>query len=107
MYVSALRRLGYHCSLSHVKAGLLKTDAPPEVVWDFVRAHYFAEGKKMPTDNPKAAAILGGPSTVEISLEIDDDVKEELRLDKARCKYYENPTKNYGPKAAAKAKKHR
>ena len=103
MIVTALKKHGYECSLSHCNPGMLKTTAPPEVIWDFIRTFYLAEKKKLPED-PKARKILGAPNTVEISLEIDEDIKYQLLQDKKRCKFYETP-KGFGPKAAAKSKK--
>ena len=105
LVVTVLTRLGYKCSLTHCKAGMLKTTAPPEVLWDIIRTWYFNEGKKLPEGDQKARAILAAQNTVEIKLEIDENIKKQIRLDKKRCKYYENPTKNFGPKAAAGKKK--
>ncbi|OHT01807.1 N2,N2-dimethylguanosine tRNA methyltransferase family protein [Tritrichomonas foetus] len=105
LVVTVLTRLGYQCSLTHCKAGMLKTDAPPEVIWDIIRTWYFNEGKKLPENDPKARAILEGNMTTEIKLEIDENIKKQIKLDKKRCKFYENPTKNFGPKSAAGKKK--
>lgn len=104
-YVSALRRLGYECSITHCEKGRLKTNAPPEVLWDFVRTWYFNEGKKLPPGDGVATKILSAPNTTEISLEIDEEVAQELHFEKKRCKFYDNPTKNFGPKSAAKKAK--
>lgn len=106
LYVTVLSRLGYECSLTHCKPGMLKTTAPPEVIWDIIRTWYFNEGKTLPPENGteddrKARAILSAKNTVEIKLEIDENIKKQIRADKQRCKYYENPTKNFGPKPAA------
>lgn len=105
MVVTNLTRLGYKSSLSHCKPGMLKTNAPPEVIWDIIRTWYFNEGKKLPENDPKARAILAAENTTEIKIEVDENIKKQLRLDKTRCKFYENPEKNFGPKAAAGKKK--
>ena len=101
MVVTILTRLNYETSLTHCKPGMLKTNAPPEVIWDIIRTWYFNEGKTLPEDDPKARAILSAKNTVDIKLEVDENIKKQLKIDKKRCKYYENPEKNFGPKAAA------
>jgi tRNA (guanine26-N2/guanine27-N2)-dimethyltransferase len=105
MVITALRRLGYECSLTHCKPGLLKTTAPPEVLWDFVRTYCKANKHGSVETDQRALAILNADNTKEIALEIDENVKLEILRDKERCKYYKNPTKGFGPKAATKMKK--
>lgn len=102
--VSALSRLGFKCSLTHCKAGMLKTNAPPEAIWDVIRSWYFNEGKKLP-ENPKARSILSAKNRYEINLEVDPEIKKKLLDEKRICKFYENPSKGFGPKSAAGKKK--
>ena len=100
--ISALERLGFSASLSHAERGVVKTDAPSEVVWDIVRSWYFATGKTLPADGVTRAILEGGRSDIDVS--VDEDVKERLRKERLICKFYNNPEKNFGPKAAAKPK---
>ena len=103
--VSEIERHGYKCSLSHCEAGSLKTDAPPEVVWDVFRAFYFSEGKKLPVDKESVAyKILSAKPSIETTLEVDEEVEKRLKLEKKICRFYNNPEKNFGPKPAANKK---
>ena len=101
MVVTILKKLGYETSLTHCSPGRLKTNAPPEVIWDIIRTWYFNEGKTLPDDDPKIRAILEAKNSTEIKLEIDENVKKQLKIDKKRCKFLGNPSKNFGPKPAA------
>jgi len=105
MIVSAIEKLGFQCSLTHAKPGMLKTSAPSYVLWDFIRKWYFEEGKKMPENDEKAKLILSADPQCQIELFTDPIVEERLKREKKICKFYHNPEPNFGPKAAAKKKK--
>jgi tRNA (guanine26-N2/guanine27-N2)-dimethyltransferase len=103
--VSALERIGFQCSLSHCRPGVLKTDAPSEAVWDCMRAWYFKEGKKLPEQEGIAKKILAHEPKYEVNLEVDEEVSKRLKKEKKICRFYENPEANFGPKPAANKKK--
>ncbi|KAJ9058812.1 RNA methyltransferase tRNA(m5U54)methyltransferase, variant 2 [Entomophthora muscae] len=96
---SAFLNLGFKVSFSHCAAGSLKTDAPPEVIWDVMRCW----AKKNPVKLekfPKGAPgllILG----VEPSREVDFTYNPQSNTP-SRCiklvRYQLNPEKNWGPK---------
>lgn len=105
--VSILEKMGYKTSGTHCKPGMLKTDAPGEVLWDILRRWYFENDKKKLPDAGTARRILEIKKDDEFDMmfEPDPEVKERLRQEKKLCKFYMNPEKNFGPKAAAKKQK--
>ena len=103
--VGALEKMGYQVSITHCERGNFKTTAPPEALWDIVRAWYFAEGKTMPTEDGVKKALLSAPYSHEVCLDRDVEIVKRLKEEKRICKFYENPTKDFGPKAAASSKK--
>ena len=56
---SAIINAGYRVSGSHANPLALKTDAPPQVVWDIIRSWIKLHPVKDPEPNSYAAAILG------------------------------------------------
>lgn len=108
--VSILEKLGYKTSGTHCKPGMLKTDAPGELIWDILRRWYFEnDQKKLPEQDNSAKKILSAKQSTEnkFTFEVDPEVKERIRLEKKICKFYMNPEKNFGPKAAAKKQKNK
>jgi len=103
--ISALEKMGFEYSLTHCLSGMIKTTAPPEAMWDILKAWYLNEGKKIPQDDSPIKRILESPNKYEVVLEVDEDVKNRIREEKRLCKFYPNPDKNFGPKPAAKKKK--
>jgi tRNA (guanine26-N2/guanine27-N2)-dimethyltransferase len=103
MLRSALKRAGFESSLTHCRPGMIKTNAPPEAIWDLVRTCYWAEKQTAPV-NEKARQLVTAERTIEFTLEIDNEVKEKLLEEKRQCRFLQNPTKDYGPRAAAKPK---
>ena len=103
--VTMLEKLGYHTSLTHTKPGMLKTDAPGELMYDILRKWYFHTGKKMPEQPGVQLSVLQAKGReIDLEFEEDPEVKERIKKEKEICKYYLNPEKNYGPKPAAKPK---
>jgi tRNA (guanine26-N2/guanine27-N2)-dimethyltransferase len=100
--ISALKRAGFACSLTHCAPGMVKTNAPSAVVWDVIRAVYRSQKSALPED-AKAARIIGAPSRVAVSLEIDPGVTAALSEEKRICKFFSNT--GLGPKAAARRKR--
>lgn len=85
--ISALERLGFRTSLSHAKPEVIKTDAPPDAIWDLLKEWYKSTGKPLPEDS-NALKLLTSESKFEISLEIDPVVKQRLIEQKKICKFY-------------------
>ncbi|RKO89108.1 N2,N2-dimethylguanosine tRNA methyltransferase, partial [Blyttiomyces helicus] len=89
---SAIYNLGFRVSLTHATAASLKTDAPPEAIWDIMRK--WVENT-LPKDDDKRAAVLAKRKE-----EADrgkhpkaDPPSRSIKL----VRYQENPTKNWGP----------
>lgn len=103
----ALRHMGYVATRSHAKPGMVKTDAPWEVVWDVMRAWVAA--------HPIKEGALGeGASGFRIlygKKEGDEGEKREIVFDeelgrekrgKRIVRYQMNPRDNWGPMSRAK-----
>ncbi|KAJ2707775.1 RNA methyltransferase tRNA(m5U54)methyltransferase [Coemansia sp. IMI 203386] len=96
---SALLNAGYRVSGSHTRQGSIKTDAPPQVVWDIMRAHVAQAGRSPKIeDGSPAHIILQQQSTTEVSFASHRDADPESRRIKL-VRYQINPEKNWGPKA--------
>ncbi|KAJ2699188.1 RNA methyltransferase tRNA(m5U54)methyltransferase [Coemansia sp. IMI 209128] len=96
---SALLNAGYRVSGSHTQHGSIKTDAPPQVVWDVMRSLVKEMGRspKIVEGSP-ADRLLAKPITTEISFDQHKDANPESRRIKL-VRYQMNPEKNWGPKA--------
>lgn len=99
-FASAFLNLGYKVSSSHCAAGSLKTDAPPEAIWDVLRhwvKRYPVKMEKFP-EGASGLKILN----VEPSREVDFTYNPLANTPSRRVKlvrYQMNPEKNWGPKA--------
>jgi len=94
---SAIINAGYRVSGSHANPLALKTDAPPQVVWDIIRCWIKLHPVKDPEPNSYAAAILGK----EIQTQADfkraaGAVPQSIKQGVAR--FVQNPA-YWGPKA--------
>lgn len=104
--ITNLEKLGYKTSVTHTQSGMLKTDAPPNIVWDILKLWYLQYEKKGIPDSGVRKNILESETKIEsILFEPDEKIKERINLEKKLCKFYMNPSKNFGPKPAAKKKK--
>ena len=114
----AILRLGYKVSQSHTDPLAVKTDAPPEIVWDILRKWVEKTRKgngglgadKQNSDglDDTCTRILSAPST--ITTDIDFSVKKDKFIRKACStpsapRFPQNPTRNWGPKARAGKRK--
>ncbi|CAG8494843.1 11033_t:CDS:10 [Ambispora leptoticha] len=105
-FCSAILNKGYKFSASHAAAGSLKTDAPPEVIWDIVRSWV----KLHPVNYNNIAAnapgrkILGNPPSFEADFTFHKDADPPSRKIKL-MRFQMNPQKNWGPKARASSKR--
>ena len=99
-FKSALHNLGYRSSQFHHNPDAVKTDAPPKVVWDVIRALAKITpplGSSRKKTSEAAKAILQKELTTEIDFTIPTSFAE--RKDVAR--FPMNPESNWGPKARA------
>ncbi|KAJ9052153.1 RNA methyltransferase tRNA(m5U54)methyltransferase, variant 3 [Entomophthora muscae] len=97
---SAFINLGYKVSSSHCTAGSLKTDAPPEAIWDVMR-HWVKNNPVKIENFPEGAPGLP-ILAAEPSREVDFTCNPLANTPSRRIKlvrYQMNPEKNWGPKA--------
>lgn len=104
---SALANAGYRFSYFHHEPGAIKTDAPPAVVWDIMRAWAKIRpptGSKHKKTRPAAEKILANPSTITVDF---SPVKEAKRMryrstedgsSEKNVMFPMNPDENWGPK---------
>lgn len=99
---ASLRRdvcAGYRVSSTHAKALGVKTDAPPEVIWDVMRAWIKKQGSesKGPPADSYGAAILSKEQTIEVDFTRSASAASVSRVSKA-IRFPLNPEANWGPK---------
>ena len=100
---SAILNAGYRVSMSHAHKNSIKTDAPPQVLWDILRTW----DKLNPTNYTKttkneiAKIILEAESKTVISFDLHpeaDPNSKKLNL----LRFQKNPERNWGPKQRSK-----
>ncbi|KAJ2000807.1 RNA methyltransferase tRNA(m5U54)methyltransferase [Coemansia sp. RSA 2322] len=96
---SALLNAGYRVSGSHTRQGSIKTDAPPQVIWDTMRSLVKEAGRSSKIiEGSPADKILAKDIVTDISFKDHKDANPESRRIKL-VRYQMNPEKNWGPKA--------
>jgi len=98
----ALANAGYRASQFHHEPSALKTDAPPHVIWDIMRAWCAIsppEGSKHKKQLSAGAAILANKSRTEVSFELPEGKVDEPK--KKISRFPPNPEENWGPKRRA------
>lgn len=90
---------GYRVSSTHAKALGVKTDAPPEIVWDVMRAWVkrFSVDKKGPAPGSSGALILSKEPKIEVDFTIIRKAASVSRSSKM-VRFPQNPEANWGPK---------
>jgi len=103
-FQSALVHAGYRASGYHKDPQAIKTDAPPTVVWDILRA--WAK-KNPPAKAPKEGSVDEKILAVEPNIEVNfTAAKSVLENRNSGVKRFPgNPQANWGPKKAASGKK--
>lgn len=99
----ALANAGYRASQFHHEPSALKTDAPPHVIWDIMRAWCAIsppEGSKHKKQSAAAVAILANPSRTEVSFEVPEGQTNGPKKKKI-ARFPPNPEENWGPKRRA------
>ena len=115
-FFAAIRNAGYQVSAYHKEPNAIKTDAPPEVIWDIMRewckkhpvAKKWTSGAN---ENSAVAKILrrgmvvltgeerhGEPNTVDFTI-------KEKEVRKKAQRFPMNPHANWGPKPRAASKR--
>ncbi|KAI9139115.1 N2,N2-dimethylguanosine tRNA methyltransferase [Paraphysoderma sedebokerense] len=97
---SAIYNAGYEASISHASPSSVKTNAPPSVMWDIMRAHI----KRVPIKNIRPDTpqekILSSESSIEVNFKYNKLANPPSRKIKL-VRFQENPEKNWGPKSRA------
>lgn len=100
---SALLNAGYQVSMSHAGKASVKTNAPPYVIWDVVRAweklHPVNRAKM--SDDRAGKRILEKETRTMISFELHPEANPESRKQEL-LRFQIKPERNWGPKARAK-----
>ncbi|KAH7729481.1 Protein TRM-1 [Aphelenchoides avenae] len=100
---SAILNAGFRCSLSHCNPKALKTDAPPQFLWDLSRAI----AKKNDISSEKlqegsaGQAILSAEPKHEISFTLHPEATAKSQANHL-LRFQDNKGKNWGPKPKAK-----
>lgn len=102
-FVSALFNGGYDVSLTHAKAGCVKTTAPHEFIWDIWRAWALKQGKGKLKERTPGFFILEQPQVSSISFEknVKADSIERLRKND-KVLFQPNPRPSWGPMSKPK-----
>lgn len=97
---SAILNAGYKVSSTHCSAEGIKTDAPPSVIWDILRAWVKENPVKREKLVPQVIHILQKTPSTAISFELHPDAKPQSKKLKLR-RFQQNPEKYWGPKKRA------
>lgn len=99
---AALINAGYRVSNQHKEPTAIKTDAPPDVVWDIMRCwvQKYPVGDRGKKENSAAAKILAR----EPALKANFSIPPQLLGPKKKVKRFPpNPEAFWGPKARARS----
>ncbi|CAL1296963.1 unnamed protein product [Larinioides sclopetarius] len=97
---SAVMNAGYQVSLSHTSPTSLKTDAPPEVIWDIMRAWANMFPGKKTFELEPSKTIMSKKSSIEVSFKLHPDAEPKSRCNNL-LRFQINPAPNWGPKCRA------
>jgi len=107
-FLSAVLNAGYRVSLTHANRNGIKTDAPPEFLWQMMRAWSKREGKetswqKNLSEGTPGRIIMSSPSPEDkkVSFEDHPDANPKSR-EKGLKRFQMNPEPNWGPKNRSK-----
>jgi len=107
-FLSAVLNAGYRVSLTHANRNGIKTDAPPEFLWQMMRAWSKREGKetswqKNLSEGTPGRIIMSSPSPEDekVSFEEHPDANPKSR-EKGLKRFQMNPEPNWGPKNRSK-----
>ena len=103
VFRSAILNAGYRVSLSHANKGAIKTNAPPEFIWDLVRAYEKENPSTKKNWTGVAKAILEQEknfSDTKIDFTEHEEADPASRKQKL-LRFQHNPP-NWGPKSKAR-----
>ncbi|XP_067006234.1 tRNA (guanine(26)-N(2))-dimethyltransferase isoform X2 [Anabrus simplex] len=98
---SALMNAGYRVSLSHANRSSIKTDAPPNVVWDIMRVWELEHPVKRDRLSDAGRTILSKEPVTKVSFNIHPEANPESRQ-RGLVRFQENPKPFWGPGTRAK-----
>lgn len=100
---SALLNAGYRVSMSHAGKASIKTNAPPHVIWDVVRAweKLHPVNRTKMSDDRAGKRILEKESRTTISFELHPEANPASRKQEL-LRFQIKPERYWGPKARAK-----
>lgn len=94
---SAIMNAGYRVSYSHANSSSIKTNAPHEFMWDFMKKWIESHPCRIPDPNSPVERLLSKSIVHQIDMNIRTDViptSKKLDLVRYQC----NPEPNWGPK---------
>lgn len=103
VFRSALLNAGFRVSLSHANKGAIKTDAPPEFIWDMMRAFEKENPSNKNNWSDVAQSILGRQnsfSSHKVDFTLHPDAEPPSKSQKL-LRFQTNPP-NWGPKGKAR-----
>ena len=107
---AAIVNAGYRFSSAHHEPTSIKTDAPPSVVWDIMRAYSKINpplgSKKRDKRRPEGQQdvgelILSKEPKIEVDFKASEALKQLLRSRPDAARFPYNPEANWGPKGRA------
>ena len=107
---SAILNAGYRVSSAHHEATSIKTDAPPSVVWDVMRAYCkinpplgsTKRDKRRPEGHKDVGGlILSKEPKIEVCFDVPQVLKQLLKNRPDAARFPHNPEANWGPKGRA------
>ena len=107
---AAIMNAGYRFSSAHHEATSIKTDAPPSIVWDIMRAYSKINpplgSKKRDKRRPEGSQdagelILSKEPQIEVDFTVSHALKQLLRNRPDAARFPHNPEANWGPKGRA------
>jgi tRNA (guanine26-N2/guanine27-N2)-dimethyltransferase len=104
-FKSALVNAGYEASGYHKEPDAIKTTAPPNVVWDVLRAWAKLHPPKPPKEDTAAAKILAVEPTTTIDFTLAPSVVQQSKVTSNVKRFPMNPEANWGPKPRATGKR--
>jgi tRNA (guanine26-N2/guanine27-N2)-dimethyltransferase len=104
-FKSALVNAGYEVSGYHKEPDAIKTTAPPNVVWDVLRAWAKLHPPKPPKEDTAAAKILAVEPTTAIDFTLVSAVVQQSKAASSVKRFPMNPEANWGPKQRATGKR--
>jgi tRNA (guanine26-N2/guanine27-N2)-dimethyltransferase len=106
--MSAIANAGYQVSGYHKEPMAIKTNAPPSVVWDVMRASVLHRPLEKPSiPGSVAEKILSVPPSFEVSFNQSKGVRDKRLQNQTVARFPMNPEPNWGPKAMATGGKKR